>query len=140
MNEESAIAALLTPRSIAIVGASADRAKFGGRMVEVLLLHGFAGEIYPINPKAKLIFGKPAYSSLSDVPGNVDLVVFAVPLPTVLAGIAQCAARHVRMCVIISTEFPEFGGGGGTVERQVLAEARRHGIRILGVNCLGFFN
>ena len=135
-----AIRALLSPCSIAIVGASADRDKFGGRLVEVLQLHGFGGTIYPINPRRAEIFGLKAYPRLLDVPGDVDVAVICVPQRMILEAVEDCAAKRVALCIIISAQFAEAGPEGQALEAEIGRRGKLHGMRILGPNCLGFIN
>lgn len=134
------IAKLLSPSSIAIVGASQDTDKFGGRLIEVLQLHGFPGKIYPINPKRSEIFGLKAYPRLGDVEDPVDLAVLCVPQQKVLDAVDDCAAKGVALCIVISSKFAEAGSAGEELEARLLEKARQRGVRILGPNCLGFIN
>lgn len=139
-DSSSDIAKLLAPASIAIVGASQDTDKFGGRLIEVLQLHGYAGQIYPINPRRSEIFGLKAYSRLTDVPHNVDAAVLCVPQHKVLEALQQCAQKQVGLCIVISAKFAETGADGQVLENQLLEIARSHTMRLLGPNCLGFIS
>jgi acyl-CoA synthetase (NDP forming) len=134
------IKTLLSPSSIAIIGASSDVNKFGGRLVEVLQLHGFPGKIYPINPRRLEIFGLPAYPTLRHVPEQVDTAVLCVPQSKVLEAFDDCAAKGVALCIVISAQFAEAGQEGRELEEELKRRGQRYGVRILGPNCLGFIS
>jgi acyl-CoA synthetase (NDP forming) len=129
--------ALLKPRSIAIIGASQDATKIGGRPVELLRRYGYAGEIYPVNPKASTVQGLPAYASLSEVPQAPDLAIIAVDAEKAPEAVEQCAARGVRSVVVFSSGFAELGEKGRAMQDRLRTAARRTGMRVLGPNCLG---
>lgn len=131
---------LLSPRSIAIVGASDDPARPGHETLKALVTLGYAGEIYPINPKYTELLGKPCFPSLDAVPGPVDLVVVAVPAKAVAGVMEQAARRQVRLAVVMSGGFRETGEAGAALQDSVVAIARAAGIRMIGPNCLGFAN
>lgn len=126
---------LFEPRRVALVGASERPGSVGRAVLENLLV--FQGEIYPVNAKHNHLLGHPAYPDLASVPEVPDLVVVAVPAAVVPETIRHCAERGVRAVVVLSAGFKECGPEGAALERQVLAEARRGGIRLLGPNCLG---
>lgn len=127
--------ALFEPKSIALVGAT-DRAGTVGRSL-LENLRDFPGSIFPINPKRTEVLGVPAFASLLDVPGDIDLAVIATPAPTVPGVIRDCVAKRVHAAIIISAGFKEVGAEGARLEQDILAEARRNGLRIIGPNCLG---
>ena len=114
-------------------------------MFRNLLGMGFDGPLYPINPEARHVGGVPAYRSVLDVPGDIDLAVVAVPAAAVAEVVAQCAARRVRGLVVISGGFGERGSDeereqGRAAQRALVAEARANGMRVVGPNCLGIIN
>jgi acetate---CoA ligase (ADP-forming) len=130
--------ALFEPGSIAILGASSDPTKIGGRPISFLHDNGFAGAIYPINPRHQEIQGLPAYASLADVAQPIDLALVSVPQPAVLAAVRSCAEAGVTAVTIFSAGFAETGSDEGTLlQAQITGLARQTGIRILGPNCLG---
>ena len=126
---------LFTPSSIAVVGASADPKKVGHAVLQNLL--PFPGRLYPVNPNRKEILGRPAFPSLTAIPGPVDLAVIAVPAPLVTGIIEEAGRKGVKVAVIISSGFREAGADGRTEEDRLVEIARSHDLRILGPNCLG---
>jgi acetyl coenzyme A synthetase (ADP forming)-like protein len=128
------------PRAVAVIGASADPASIGYRLLDALLQGGFAGPVYPINPHAASLAGLPAYSQVTMVPGPVDLAVIAVPPQAVLTVIEQCAEKQVRAVVIITAGFAEVGEKGLLLERRLVELVRRNGMRMVGPNCFGLLN
>lgn len=131
---------LFHPRTIAIYGASSDPAKIGGRPLDFLKSSGFDGALHPINPKAASIQGLPAFSTVSEVPGAVDLVIVAVPASAVLAALQDCADHGVGAAVVLSSGFAEVGGAGAGWQHEITALAGRTGMRIVGPNCMGVIN
>lgn len=129
--------ALMQPRSIAIIGASQDATKIGGRPVDLLRRYGYAGKIYPVNPKAALVQGLQAYASVDALPEAPDLAIIAVDAEKAPEAVEQCAARGVRSVVVFSSGFAELGEKGRAMQDRLQAAARRTGIRLLGPNCLG---
>ena len=143
--EARSIARILAPRSVAVVGASNDEGKIGHAVFANLLRMGYDGPLYPINPEARHVAGVPAFRSLLDVPGEIDLVLVAVPASAVPEIVAQCAARAVRGLVVISGGFGERGDAaerkrGREAQRELVASARANGMRVVGPNCLGIVN
>lgn len=128
------------PSSVAIVGASANPAKFGYKVVEYLQKGGFTGRIYPINPKAEQICGLSAFGSLSDVPGPVDLAALLVPAAQTLDAIRECAERGVRVAVVIASGFAEASDEGARNQAEMTRIARQAGMRLVGPNCEGLIN
>ncbi len=126
---------LLSPESIAVIGASADPGKIGYAVFRNLLT--FPGRLYPVNPSHEKVQGKKAYASVSDIPEPVDMAVIVVPARTVPDIIGELAARGTRLAVIISSGFRETGEQGRESEQKILERARESGIRIIGPNCLG---
>lgn len=133
----SPIRALLAPRSVAVIGASEDPGKFGGRVLQMLLRHRFPGAIYPINPKRETLLGLTAWPSVDDTPQVPDLAIMAVPRDHVPAHIQRCAARGVRGAIVITAGFSDAGPQGAQLEREIVAIAREAGMRLVGPNCLG---
>ncbi len=129
--------ALMQPRSIAIVGASTDATKIGGRPVELLRRYGYAGRIYPVNPKASTVQGLQAFASIEGLPEAPDLAIIAVDAEKAPEAVEQCAARGVRSVVVFSSGFAELGEKGHALQERLRAATHRSGMRLLGPNCLG---
>ncbi len=125
------------PKGVAVVGASASPDKLGYAVLNNIIKYGYAGHIYPINPKAPEILGLQAYPSVKDIPGPVDLAVILVPNKAVPAVLEECGQRGIRGAVIITAGFRETGKEGRALEQQLIDIARRYGIRIVGPNVLG---
>jgi acyl-CoA synthetase (NDP forming) len=131
---------LIAPRSLAVIGASDDPARIGGRPIAYCLGQNFRGAIHPVNPNRKTVQGLPAFASLADVPGPVDAAVIAVPAPGVEDAIAACAAKGVQGIVLFTAGFAEVSPDGAAHQARVVEAARAAGMRLLGPNCLGLFN
>ncbi|MHB0857505.1 MAG: acetate--CoA ligase alpha subunit [Anaerolineae bacterium] len=126
-----------SPRSVAVVGASENPGKLGYQVLDNVIKSGFPGDVYPINPKAEEILGIKCYASLGDVPGDVEMAVFVIPAKFVPAVMEEAGQKGVKGAVIITAGFREAGPEGVALEQKVLQIAQRHGIRIVGPNCLG---
>ncbi len=133
--------AVLAPRSIAIIGASADETKFSGRIMPYLLRNGYDGAPYPINARRAEILGRPCYPDLTAVPGQVDCVVYSIAAEGIDVILEQCETKGVKLLLVTSAGFAERGDAEGIARQErLLAFARRTGIRVLGPNCVGFLN
>jgi acyl-CoA synthetase (NDP forming) len=128
---------LFAPRRIALVGASSDGAKAAGRPMRYLRKHGFAGEIFPVNPRVESIDGERCYPSLDAIPGEIDHAYVMVATERVEAAIAACAARRIRVATILSDGFAESGEEGVARQAALLRAARETGPRLLGPNSMG---
>jgi acetate---CoA ligase (ADP-forming) len=137
---QAAIARMLRPRSIAIVGASPTPGSLGGSVFANLERFGYAGEIYLINPNRAEINGRPCLKSTADLPDGVDCAVLAIPRPGVLEAMKGCAARKVGGVVIFSAGFAEAGADGRAQQDELARIARASGMAVEGPNCLGFVN
>jgi acetyltransferase len=131
------LSSLFEPRSVALVGATEVREKVGGRMLENLLSAGFQGRLFAVNPKYRSVRGVPCFASVGELPQPVDLAVIVTPPRTVPAVIEECGRFGIRAAVVITAGFSEAGAEGAKLEHELLAAARRHGVRVLGPNCLG---
>jgi len=129
---------LFHPRSVALIGASTEQNKLSGRPLRYFREFGYAGRLYPINPKYQEIAGLPCYAKLSDVPGEVDLAVITLPAPAVPAALAACGAKGVKAAAIISSGFAEVGGEGVELQEKLQRVASEFGIAVCGPNCSGF--
>lgn len=133
--------AFFNPRSVAVIGATKKAGKAGHvifKNFSTNKLRGvFKGELYPVNPKEDSILGFQCYEKLSSIPGDVDLIVVIVPSIAVPGVLEEAGTKKVKAAVIISSGFKEVGNR--ELEDQVVATAQKHGIRVLGPNCLGVF-
>ncbi len=134
------ITRLLTPRSVAIIGASEDQEKFGGRLMKALTAHAFAGAIYPINASRRTVFGLRAYLSVRDLPQPPDVVMMAIPQKAVKATVEDCVAAGARVAIILTSRFADASPEGAALEAEIVATARRGNMRIIGPNCLGLIS
>ena len=128
---------ILAPKSIAVIGATERKRSVGRTVMTNLIEGGFAGKIFPVNPIQETILGKKAYANVAALPEVPDLAVIITPPKTVPGIIKECAAAGIHGVIIISAGFKEIGLEGAALEQQVLAEAKRGNIRIVGPNCLG---
>lgn len=139
-NTRSPLHDFLAPDSIAIVGASADPTKRGYKAMVGLIKDGYAGKVYPINPKVDMILGVKTYPSITDVPGSIDLALLCTPSATVAGLVAECGRKGVKGAIILASGFKETGAEGAKLEQQVLDAARTGGVRLIGPNTSGMFN
>lgn len=131
---------IFNPASIAVVGASADPRKIGGRPIAYMRRSGFERPLYPINPRQSEIQGLAAYASLKDVGSSVDQVVIAVAGEHVPQAVEEAIAQQARSIVIFSSGFAEMGGEGQRVQAHIAARCREAGIPLVGPNCIGVFS
>ncbi|GLZ38684.1 bifunctional GNAT family N-acetyltransferase/acetate--CoA ligase family protein [Actinokineospora sp. NBRC 105648] len=131
---------LLHPRSVAVIGASTDRAKVGNAVLVNLLAANFAGPVFPVNAEHTSVRGVRAYPTVLDIPDPVDLAVVAVPAAGVDEVMDACLAKGVKTLVVVSSGFGETGPDGRGAERRLVDEARAHGMRVVGPNALGVVN
>lgn len=135
---ERALDPLFRPRAVAVVGASRDPRAIGHLVVRNLVEGGFTGPVYPINPQARSVRGLRAWPSVAEVPDEqLDLAVVVVPAAAVADVLEECGAKGVRAAVIITAGFREAGGEGPAREARIREVAARHGIRLVGPNCMG---
>ena len=131
---------LLAPRSIAVIGASRQPRTIGHEILTNLLSGGFGGPVYPVHPTATHVASVRAFPSVVDIPDEVDLAVIVVPAAAVSGVIDECARKRVGGLVVISAGFGETGPEGAKAERQLVEQARRQGMRMIGPNCMGVVN
>lgn len=129
--------AIFAPRTVAVIGASEHASSVGRTLVANLMEGHFAGRVFPVHPQQVSILGRPAYPTIAAIPEAIDLAIIATPAATVPEILHQCVAAGVKGAIIISAGFKESGPAGSALEEQVLAEARRGGVRVVGPNCLG---
>jgi len=128
---------IMRPTSIAVIGASAEDGKIGNSVMKNLINGGYKGAIYPINPKAVEILGLKSYSSITEVPGDVDVAVFAIPAKFVAQALEEVGQKGAAGAILIPSGFAETGEQG--LQDEVLAVARKHNVRILGPNIYGYY-
>lgn len=128
---------LFNARSVAVFGASEREDSVAGTLFRNLRHAGYAGEVYPVNPKHDLVFGERCHAHASDLPTVPDLALIATPAPTVVQIMEQCGERGIRHAVVLSAGFREAGEAGAALEAAVKRAADRYGIRFIGPNCLG---
>ncbi len=131
---------VLAPRSIAVVGASSRPRSVGRELLHTILVSGFTGPVYPVNPRYGELLGLPTYASPADLPDAPDLAVIAVPSAAVADSVRACGERGVRGIVLVTSGFREVSGDGAAREAEVLDIAREYGMRLIGPNCLGIMN
>lgn len=136
----SDIGYILSPRSIAVVGASNRPGSLGLAVFKNLLEASYQGILYPVNPKSRSVQAVKAYKTLSDIPDEVEMAVLIVPAEQVESVVEESAKKGVKGCIVITAGFKEIGGQGVELEKRVRSIAKDHGIRLLGPNCLGAAN
>jgi acyl-CoA synthetase (NDP forming)/RimJ/RimL family protein N-acetyltransferase len=138
--EAESVGLLLSPRSVAVIGAGRERHGVGHAVLRNLLAHDFNGPVYPVNPLAEHVGGVRAVPALSAIEGPVDLAVVVVPAAEVPQVIEDCGHKGVKAVIVISAGFAESGPEGAALSEAALRAARRFGVRLLGPNCLGVIN
>ncbi|MBD3391408.1 MAG: CoA-binding protein [Chitinivibrionales bacterium] len=131
---------LLTPQSVAVVGASANPSKVGHAVLNNILAGGFEGDIYPINPKGGEILGRRCFTSLAEVPGSIDLALVIIKRDLVLPVLKECAQKSVGAAIIITAGFGEIGPEGKKHQEEISRFVRQKRITMMGPNCLGLIN
>lgn len=134
------IRAVLEPRSIAVIGASSNPAKTGHVLLKNIVVNGFPGKVYPINPKADEILGYKAYPKILDVPDDIDVVFFLLPGQFVPTLYEDCKKKGVKAAVIIAAGFAEVGEEGAKQQKILVDLVKGTGVRCLGPNSIGFIN
>lgn len=129
-----------SPHSVAVVGASQEAARIGGRLIRYLVRHGFAGDIYPVNPKYDHIAGLTCYAALADIKPAPDMVLIAVPEKAVAAVLAEARACRIKNAIVYSSGFSETGAEGRLKQEKIRSLALAAGMRVCGPNCVGIIN
>lgn len=140
MSRKENLKRMFEARAIAVIGASGDPSRIGGRPVAMLKSMGYGGEVYPINPNRDEIQGLKAYPSVTDVPGDIDLAICAVPGKLVEDVLKQCAAKGIAGAIVFAGGFAEVGGDGVAAQQRLTDIVRDAGMRMIGPNCMGFAN
>lgn len=131
---------LLSPRSIALIGASDDPARIGGRPLRYLRESGYEGAVFPVNPNRESVQGLKSYASIASLPQVPDVALLAVPAAATVEAIKACAERGVGSAIVFSAGFAEASDAGRAMQEEITAIARKSRMRVLGPNCLGVFN
>jgi len=131
---------IFAPKNVAVIGATEKEGSVGRTILWNLISSPFGGAVFPINPKRSSLLGIKAYPSIKDVPDEVDLAVIVTPSTSIPGIIAECAEAGVKGAIVISAGFKEIGPAGIELERQLLENARKGSMRIVGPNCLGVMN
>jgi acyl-CoA synthetase (NDP forming) len=130
---------LFYPKSLAIIGASAEPSKFGNIILSAIMEIGYPGKIYPINPEGGEINGLKVYGSLQEVPGDLDFSILTIPAPSVRGALEECLQKGVRGVEVLTSGFKETGSSEGIKMEEELRQIARRGLRILGPNCFGIY-
>src|SRR5689334_4657268 len=125
------------PKTVAVIGATENPNTVGRTLFWNLMTSPFGGTVYPVNPKRASVLGVKAYPSISEIPEEVDLAVIITPPPSIPGLIRECGENGVQGAIVISAGFKEIGPEGAELERQLLVEAQKANIRVIGPNCLG---
>jgi acetyl coenzyme A synthetase (ADP forming)-like protein len=128
---------IMRPKAVAVIGASAENGKIGNSVMKNLINGGYAGAIYPIHPSAESILGKKAYKSVKDVPGDIDVAVFAIPAKFVAQALTEVGEKKIPGAVLIPSGFAETGNVAG--QDELIAIGRKYGVRLMGPNIYGFY-
>ena len=128
---------IMKPEAVAVIGASAENGKIGNSVMKNLINGGYQGEIYPIHPNASEILGKKAYKSVKDVPGVIDVAVFAIPAKFVAQALTEVGEKKIPGAVLIPSGFAETGNVAG--QEEIAAIGRKYGVRLMGPNIYGFY-
>ena len=131
---------IFLPDSIAVIGASRHKGKVGYAILRNLLVNEFQGKLFPVNPNADSVQGIKAYPNIGAVPDPVDLAIITVPADLALEAAEECGKKGVRGLVVITAGFREIGGVGEERERRLREIVKRHGIVLVGPNCMGVIN
>jgi len=128
---------IMKPEAVAVIGASSEEGKIGNSVMKNLINGGYQGAIYPINPTGREIMGKKAYKSVKDVPGTIDVAVFAIPAKFCAAALTEVGEKKIPGAVLIPSGFAETGNMAG--QQELVAIARKYDVRLMGPNIYGFY-
>ena len=131
---------LFNPKSIAVIGATADLTKIGSRPIKASLDFNYQGEIFPVNPKYTEIAGLKCFPHINEIPGEIDLALIIVSSSKVVNTLKECGERGVRSAIIFSAGFAEVGGEGAQIEEELSRIGKQYQMRICGPNTVGMFN
>lgn len=136
----NALKLFFEPQAVAVIGASRKRGTIAGEVFHNLISYPFRGPVYPVNPAAEVVQGVPAYPTVEDIPGPIDLAVIVVPAANVLDVARSCGRKGVKALVIISAGFSETGKEGQARQAELVRVCRSAGMRLIGPNCMGILN
>ena len=128
---------IMRPNAVAVIGASAESGKIGNSVMRNLINGGYQGSIYPIHPSADSILDRKAYKSVKDVPGEIDVAVFAIPAKFVAQALTEVGEKKIAGAVLIPSGFAETGNVAG--QEELVAIGRKYGVRLMGPNIYGFY-
>jgi acyl-CoA synthetase (NDP forming) len=131
---------LVRPRSVAVVGASDDPTRIGGRPIAYMKAQGFQGSVWPVNPRRQRVQGLPAFASVSALPEAPDAAIVAVPVEAALDAVEELGRKGCKGVIAFTAGFAEVDEAGARAQAALVGRARAHGMRLLGPNCLGLFN
>lgn len=140
MKSNAAIEAFFHPKSIAVIGASGTPGKVGYAVLLNLIQYGYGGKIFPVNPTKTSLMDLPCYKTVGDIPGKVDLGIIIVPGNAMFEVIEQCGQKGLTGLVVISAGFKETGPKGAKIEKRLIGQAKKYGMRVQGPNCLGLIS
>ena len=133
----AAMRRILMPDAIAVIGASPEPGKIGYAVMANIINGGYQGQLYPINPRADVILGRPCYRSVKDIPGPLDIAIFCIPARFVAQVLEECGEKGIRGAILIPSGFAEVGEA--QLQQEVVDVARKHNIRLMGPNIYGFY-
>jgi len=133
----TAMRRILMPEAIAVIGASPEAGKIGYAVMDNIINGGYQGQLYPINPRADAVLGRPCYRSVKDIPGPVDIAIFCIPARSVAQVLEECGEKGVCGAILIPSGFAEVGEA--QLQQEVVEVARKHNIRLMGPNIYGFY-
>jgi len=133
----SAMRRIMNPKAVAVIGASDGEGKIGNSVMKNIINGGYAGDLHPINPRADEILGKKCFKSVKDIPGDVDVAIFAVPAKFCAAAMTEVGEKGIPGAVMIPSGFAEVGEK--EMQEELLAEARKYNVRVMGPNIYGFY-
>lgn len=137
---EELFTSIISPRRVAFVGASGNPSRIGGRAISYTRANGFDGELLPVNPNHEQVQGLPAYASVDDIPGRIDLSILSVPYQDVPEAIRASGRKGAKLVLVYASNFAEVGEEGRKRQEEIKATAKASSVRLLGPNCLGFLN
>jgi acetate---CoA ligase (ADP-forming) len=140
MSQDNTLDGLFRPRSVAVIGASRRRGTIGRELLHNLVMGEFQGKVFPVNPNSEVIHSIKCHASVLAIPDEVDLAVIVVPRRFVMQAVEDCGRKGVKGVVVISAGFREVGAEGLERERELVEIGRRHGMRMIGPNCMGIIN
>ncbi len=131
---------LFNPKSIAMIGASSNLGKWGAIVFLNMIMGGYPGKLYPVNPKGGMVFNRQVYPRVTEIREPIDLAVIAIPAQFVKAAVQDCIRKEIRMAIVITSDFSETGEEGARLEREMVEVALSGGLRLVGPNTMGIFS